>query len=208
MKYMRKINLIFILLTVVSVLGSNSVVYAQTPPNTVSGTTSSKTTTTTTTTTKDTLSCNTFSITQNGASVSSISSTSPLSIQSGITSSSGSQINYSNALWSVNTGTISPSSSKSSAQWTAPSNLSNGTTLTISLSGVTDSTGATLSSPCSVTLNISTAVLANTGFDLPTYVVFYTGLFFVLSGLIYYIFSSDQIMVLEFRRRIKRRSKA
>ena len=139
------------------------------------------------------LSCNTFTVTQNGQSGTTfqIGST-PVNIQSGITdSSSTATIDYSNAQWSMTPqgGSLAPSSNNQSATWTLPSSISGPSQqYTVSLSGVTDSNGNSLSSPCTVVLTVdsgSTSNLPNTGFDLPTYIMLGVGFLIMFLGLSY-----------------------
>ncbi len=133
------------------------------------------------------LSCNNFVVTQNGNTGNTVTSSSPVSISSGITSSDNSSINYSNATWSTSSGTLTPTSSNSAASWSNGTNTSS--SVTITLSNVTDTNGATLSSPCSVTLTVDNlSNLPATGFEIPTYVLFVLGFIFILLGLMYSLY--------------------
>ena len=148
------------------------------------------------------LSCNSFVVTQNGNTGDTVSSSSPVNISSGITSSDNSSINYSNATWSASSGTLTPANSNSSASWSNGSNSSS--TVTITLSNVTDSNGATLSSPCSVVLTVdSSSNLPSTGFETPTYVLFGLGFLFILLGLMYSLYL-DTVKNSNFKRKIIR----
>ena len=142
-------------------------------------------------TTTPALSCNTFTVTQNGQAGTTFAvGSTPVNIESGITdSSSTATIDYSNAQWSVTPqgGSISPASNNQSATWTLPSSIT-GTSqqYTVSLSGVTDSNGNSLSSPCTATLTVtSSSSLPNTGFDLPTYIMLGVGFIIMFLGFSY-----------------------
>ena len=160
-----------------------------------------------------TLSCNNFAVTQNGASGTTFTegSSAPVEIVSGITDSiSTAKLDYSKASWSVSptSGTLTPSSSGNSASWEVPSTIS-GTSekFTISLSGVTDNTGAKLSTPCTVILTVdaaSTTVLPNTGFDVPTYMLIAVGFILLIIGLIYSYFT-DMISLNIHKKKIVKR---
>ena len=138
------------------------------------------------------LSCNTFTVTQNGQSGTTFQvGSSPVDIQSGITdSSSTATIDYSNSQWSTTpqAGSLTPSSNNQSATWALPSSITGSSQqYTLSLSGVTDSNGNSLSSPCTVVLTVQStnSALPNTGFDLPTYIMLVGGFFIIFIGLIY-----------------------
>ena len=154
----------------------------------------------------NTLSCNSFVVTQNGNTGDTVNSTSSVTISSGITSSNNSSINYSNANWTATSGNITPSNSNSSAVWSNGNNKSN--TVTVSLSRVTDSNGGTLSSPCSVVLTIdNSSNLPATGFDTPTYVLFLVGIFTLILGFVY-LFYLDKFKGVNLKRKVLKKSKS
>ncbi len=138
-----------------------------TPTNTTSGTP-----TPSVTGSVSSLACNQFTLSQNGntlTSASSVAANSQLTIESGITSSSSSPISYTNAVWSVSptSTTLVPSGTSNSSVTFTPSS---GQTYTISLAGVTDANGDTLSSPCTISISVG-GTLPNTGFSLPYYIL-------------------------------------
>lgn len=163
--------------------------------------------------TKGSLSCNNFVVTQNGVSGTTFTagSSSPVEITSGIKDTlSTANIDYSKALWSVSplSGTLTPSSSGNSASWQLPSTVSGSyEEFTISLSGVTDNTGAQLSAPCTVVLTVdaqSTSVLPNTGFDVPTYMLIAVGFILLIVGLVYSYFTDIISLNIHKRKIVKR----
>ena len=146
------------------------------------------------------LSCNSFIVTQNGNTGDTVTSSSPVNISSGITSSDNSSINYSNASWSATSGNLTPSNSNSAAIWS--NGASSSQTVTITLSNVTDTNGAALSSPCSVVLTVDrSSTLPSTGFETPTYTLFGLGFLFILLGLMYSLYL-DIVKNIKFRRKI------
>ncbi len=162
---------------------------------------------------KGSLSCNNFIVTQNGVSGTTFTagSSSPVEITSGIKDTlATANIDYSKALWSVSplSGTLTPSSSGNSVSWQLPSTVSGSSeNFTISLSGVTDNTGAQLSAPCTVVLTVdaqSTAVLPNTGFDVPTYMLIAIGFILMVVGLIYSYFTDIISLNIHKKKIIKR----
>ncbi len=119
------------------------------------------------------LACNTFTLTQNGAALTSTNvavGSSAVTITPGITSPTSGTISYANAQWSITPSTPALTTGTGTASWTPPSDTSNGSTYTISLSGVTDSNGGTLASACTVVINLvsSGSTLPNTAGIAPT----------------------------------------
>ena len=144
-------------------------------------------TTSTTPTVTSSLTCGTFSLSQNGASLASNTvtpGTSEVTIVPGITSPSGAALSYASATWNISPSNpaLNVTTSGSQATWTPPTSTSNGSSYTITLSGVTDANGNTLSSPCSVTIALASGSLPNTAGSTPTIAMLLMGLITTLVG--------------------------
>lgn len=121
-------------------------------------------------TTPSTLVCNSFTVTQNGTTVTNntiIPSNGVVSLLSNATGNG--TVSYANAIWSITptTQTITPTADKTGATWTPSSAAGD---YVISISGIADSSGLG-TTPCTLTLTVANQTLPNTGDTLPTQVL-------------------------------------
>lgn len=164
-------------------------------PTTATKATATPTATTTTdtptpTTTTNELACNSFSLEQSGSQLSTDTvapGSSPVTILPGITSTEGT-VSYTSAQWTIRPSTpaLNVNSNGSSATWTPPSSTAN-SPFKISLSGVTDSSGDTLASACTLTITVAGALPDTAGANLADIVILLLGISFAGSGMFLFL---------------------
>lgn len=129
------------------------------------------------------LSCNNFTLTQNGNTVVNnmlSPGSGPVTIAAGITTTSSGTISYTTAQWtSTPSAILTPSADGSTAIWTPPVS---GTNFTISLVGVTDTNGGTLPAPCKIVLTLSGNPLPKTAGETPTIMAIISGIAAIIFG--------------------------
>jgi len=131
-------------------------------------------------------SCGSFTLVQNGVTLTSDTvkaGSDPVTVYPGL-SSTGGTVKYTSAEWSISPSgsTLNPSSDNSNAVWTPPATLTGGTSFVVSVNGAIDAANNTEITPCNVTLTLAgKSTLPNTGYSLPALLL--AGLGVVVSGI-------------------------